>query len=281
MREEIVALGLAPDVVDEIRAKLQKWGNPYEEEDEGESEGTADVALFVGDDARYLDDETLPSTLKLLKALGIKPALIGIGRNNGYLASSLGLRDVAEELIRKTHEEFESTSAKTMLVLGPGDYYAFGQLSDERLGISLPSEVSLIEVSVLLAEHVAAGNLEFTPKPGGMPYAYIDPTHSVRATRRFDAPRRLLSAVMSRPPVELFWRKERTHPSGNVALQFTEPHISNHLTYSRLGDARQSGAQLLITDDPGTLFHLRKHSERFGLDIQSLYSLLAGQLAER
>ena len=133
---------------------------------------------------------------------------------------------------------------------------------------------------MLLAEHVAAGNLKLAPLPDGMPYAYIDPTHSVRATGRFDAPRRLLSSVMPRPPVELFWHKERTHPSGNVALQFTEHHLSNHLTYSRLGDARQSGAQLLITEDPGTLFHLRKHAELFGLNIQSLYQLLADQLAE-
>jgi Fe-S oxidoreductase len=280
MREEIVARGLAPEVVHEIGEKLQKWGNPYQEEDEGKPDGTADVALFVGDDAQYLDDETLSSALKLLEAVGIKPVLIGIGRNNGYLASSLGLRNVAEKLIRKTHEELERTSAKTLLVLGPGDFYAFGQLSDERLGISLPTDVSLVELSVLLAEHAAVGNLKLAPIPGGMPYAYIDPTHSVRAARRFDAPRRLLSAVMPRPPIELFWRKERTHPSGNVALQFTDPHISNHLTYSRLGDARQSGAQLLITEDPGTLFHLRKHSERFGLDIQSLYRMLAKQLVE-
>ncbi len=278
MRGEIVGRGLAPPVVGEIRAKLQRWGNPYVEEEPEKPEGSGEVALFVGDDGRYLDDETVPSALKLLEAIGVKPVLVGIGRNNGYLAASLGLHDLADELIMATHKELERCSAKTLLVLGPGDYYAFGQMSDERLGINLPAEVNILEVSVLLSEHLAAGNLRFAPIPAEMPYAYVDPTHSVRVTSRFDAPRSLLSAIIQRPAVELFWRKERTHPCGNVALQYTDEHISNHLTYSRLGDARESGAQILATEDPGTLFHLRKHAQKFGLDVQSLFRLLSNQL---
>lgn len=280
MRAEIVDSGLAPPVVGEIGAKLTKWGNAYAEEEIGIPEGTGEVALFVGDDGRYLDEESLPSALNLLEAIGIEPVLIGVGRNNGYLASSLGLRDAAAELIHMTLEELQRSQALTMLVLGPGDYYTFGQLAEERFGITWPGDVTLLEVSTLLSDHLAAGNLSFTPLPGGMPYTYVDPTHSVRVTARFDAPRRLVTAVMQRSPIELFWRKERTHPCGNLALQFTEPHLSDHLTYSRLADARQSGAQLLITEDPGTLFHLRKHADKFGLDVQSLYRLLANQLVQ-
>ncbi|HET6445208.1 MAG TPA: (Fe-S)-binding protein [candidate division Zixibacteria bacterium] len=280
MRAEIVEGGLAPAAVSEVGEKLAKWGNAHAEKKTGTPEGTGEVALFVGDDGRYLDDETLPSALKLLATIGIEPVLIGIGRNNGYLASSIGLREAASGLIQKTLEELERSQAKTMLVLGPGDYYTFGQLAEERFGISWPGDIVLLEVSRLLSDHLAAGNVSFNPVPGGMPFAYIDPTHSVRVTSRFDAPRSLVSAIMGRPPIELFWRKERTHPCGNVALQFTEPHLSDHLTYSRLADARQSGAQLLITEDPGTLFHLRKHADKFGLDVQSLYKLLANHIVK-
>jgi len=100
-------------------------------------------------------------------------------------------------------------------------------------------------------------------------------------TTRSDAPRRLLEAVMPVPARELFWRRERSHPVGNVALQYTQPHISNHLTYARLGDALERGVRLLITEDAGTLAHLRRHSDRFGLRIAGLYELLAGQLARQ
>ncbi len=83
---------------------------------------------------------------------------------------------------------------------------------------------------------------------------------------------------MSTAGRELFWRKERTHPCGNSALQFTTPHISDHLTYARLADAQQAGAQIAITEDPGCLSHLNRHADRFGLHIQGLYELLADHL---
>ena len=45
--------------------------------------------------------QPLPAVLKLLKAVGIEPVLIGRGRNSGYLASSLGLNDLAKDLAKK------------------------------------------------------------------------------------------------------------------------------------------------------------------------------------
>lgn len=280
MREEVVAQGLAPESVSAMSEKLRRWGNPYAEEEPGTPTGQGEVALFVGDDARYLDDETLKAVDTLLKAVGVEAVQIGIGRSSGYLAASLGLHETAAELTRETLAELDGTGARTMLVLCPGDYYAFDQMNEERLGIEWPADVALKEVTVLLSEKLASGNLSLDTVAGRMPYAYVDPTHSVRVSSRFDAPRSLVSAIMPAPPVELFWRRERTHPCGNVALQYTNPHISDHLTYARLADGRQSGAQLLITDDPGTLYQLRKHTDRFGLDIQSLFKLLSNQLVK-
>jgi hypothetical protein len=78
---------------------------------------------------------------------------------------------------------------------------------------------------------------------------------------------------------ELFWRRERAHPSGNVALQYTQPHIANHLSYARLGDAMERGARLLITEDPAVRAALNQHAARFGLQVAGLYELLADHLA--
>jgi hypothetical protein len=76
----------------------------------------------------------------------------------------------------------------------------------------------------------------------------------------------------------LFWRRERAHPAGNTALQFTQPEIAGKLTLARLEDARRSGAQLLVTDDPGTLHQLSGQAGSFGLRVQGLYELLADHL---
>jgi Fe-S oxidoreductase len=167
-----------------------------------------------------------------------------------------------------------------MLVLTPGDYFTFGEMIDERLGVAWPAEVTLKEVTVLLAEALADGRLVLNQQTDQDAYAYVDPTHSVRVTTRYEAPRQLLAALTGAPPRELYWRRERAHPAGNTALQYTQPHLANHLAYSRLDDARMSGAQLLITEDPGTLAQLQRHAHRFGLRLQGLYPLLADHLNE-
>jgi Fe-S oxidoreductase len=279
-RAELVQKNLAPAAVYEIDAALQEWGNPYKKQAPQSVSGQGDVALFVGDEAFHVWPSALEAARTLLQAVGIEPVLIGVGRNNGYLASSLGLPETAISLAHQTLEELEATGATQLLALTPGDYYTFSQLFDERLGIDWPEEVELMELVPFLNEKSEAQLLSFTPLEDGTPTAYIDPTHAVRVKDRHTAPRKLLSTVVSSPPLELFWRKDRAHPCGNVALQFTQPHIADHLTYARLDDAARRGAQRVVTEDAGCLAHLQRHAGRFGLEVQGLYEILAGNLAD-
>ena len=279
-RAELVQKELAPAIVYEIDAALQVWGNPYEEQAPESVSAQGDVALFVGDEAHYVWPSALDAALTLLEEVGIDPVLIGVGRNNGYLASSLGLPETAVALASQTVEEVKATGATRLMVLSPGDYYTFSQLFDERLGISWPEEVELLELIPFLNEKMDGERLSFAPVEDGTPTAYIDPTHTVRVNGRHEAPRKLLSAVVPSPTVELFWREERAHPCGNVALQFTQPEIAEHLTFARLDDARQRGAKRVVTEDAGCLAHMQRHAGRFGLEVQGLYELLAGNLGD-
>ncbi|MFZ0534550.1 MAG: (Fe-S)-binding protein [Anaerolineales bacterium] len=277
-RAEVTAQNLAPAAAYEINEALQEWSNPYEKQVPETVNGQAEIALFVGDDAKYLRPATLESVLKLLEAVGVKPVLVGVGRSNGYLASSLGFPETAKMLVQTTLDELKASGARRMLVLTPGDYYAFNRLLTDRLEIEWPLGVELQEVISLLDKKFTACMLKFKSSDDKRPYAYIDPTNSLRIPVRFEAPRRLLAGIMPTTGRELFWRKERAHPCGNGALQFSNPHISNHLTYARLADAQEIGAQILITEDPGGLSHLSRHADRFGLHIQDLYEILANHL---
>jgi len=279
MRAEIAAAGQALPAVYEVQTKLEKFSNPYTEKSPEQAKGQGDVALFVGDDAQYLGQDALQAALRLLEAVGVKPVLIGAGRNNGYLASSLGFPQLSFDLAMATLAELEATGASSMMVLTPGDYYAFRQMHDERHGLAWPGGVTIQEVIPFLAEHLTAGNLNFKRVDDETPYAYVDPTHAVRVGGRHDAPRQLVAEVMPTEGKELFWRRERAHPSGNVALQYTQPHIANHMAYSRLGDALERGVQLLITEDPAGRAFLNRHAPRFDLQVAGLYELLADNLA--
>ena len=278
-RAEVVLKDVAPSAVYEIGRLLRTWENPYAQKQPDPADDPAEAALFVGDDTRFLRPTLLEAALKLLHFVGIKPALIGKGRNSGLLASSLGLPGIARDLARSTLAELEATGAKRLFVLSPGHFYSFGQLYDERLGIPMPPSVELLEVIPYLAEQLEAGVLRLNPTEDTTPYAYVDPTHSVRVTGRYEAPRKMLCAVLQEPAIELFWRKERAYPCGNVALEFTASRIADELTKARLADAARAGAQGVISEGPGSLTHLDRYASAYGLRVRGLYELLADQLA--
>jgi Fe-S oxidoreductase len=61
-------------------------------------------------------------------------------------------------------------------------------------------------------------------------------------------------------------------------LQFSNPALAEKLTLARLEDAQKSGAEILICEDPGTLYQLSKYASSHDLIVLGLYELLAGNL---
>jgi Fe-S oxidoreductase len=279
-RAVVVEKGLALPSVYEMGKLLQEWENPYARQRPEAAQGTGDVALFVGDEAHLLRPAVLEAALRLLDAVGIQPVLIGRGRSNGYIASTLGLPGVARDLAAANLAELTASGAKRLFVLSPGDHFAFQIMYDERLGLPLPEGVELVNVVSFLAERHAAGSLKLNASGDSTVWAYVDPTHSVRVEDRFDAPRTLLSAILPSAPKELFWRDGRAYPTGETGgLEFTQPQIADALTQARLADAAQMGARGVITEGAASLHHLERHAPAYDLRVVGLYELLADQLA--
>ena len=276
-RAEVAAAGLAPATVYKVAETLRSSGNAYGRPLPAGTTGQGEVALFVGDDAYFARPAVVDAALRLLRAVGVEPVLIGRGRNSGYLASSLGFPELARDLAQVTLDELSVSGAQRLLVLSAGDLYTLRQLYDERLGLALPAGVHVSEVLALLAERWEADAVRFRPLPAP-PYAYVDPTHAVRVAGRHAAPRRLLEAVFGAAPRELFWSQERTHPTGSTALQFTLPYMAMLLASARLEDARTVGAELVVTEAPGDLALLERVASRYELQVRGLYELLAEQL---
>jgi Fe-S oxidoreductase len=187
--------------------------------------------------------------------------------------------DTAKQLAEATLSELLSSGAKRLLVFSPGDYFTFNQLYTERLGLDFPENIELVELTTLLADRLEGGEIRFNQLTNSVPYAYVDPTQSVRVPDRHSAPRDLLAAAMASPACELFWRRERAHPVGSTALQFTKPDVAEKLTLARLEDAKRSGAELLLCDDPGTMKKIDEFAGDFDLRARGLYEFLVDQLA--
>ena len=277
-RAEVTSQQLAPAIVYEIGEMLKQYENPYVKQTPEKVTGTGAVALFVGDEAHHLWPAGMKAARMLIQATGVTPVEIGIGRNNGYLASSLGFPATARILAQTTLDELRASGARKLLVLSPGDYFAFNQHLIERLGLTWPEEVELVELTTYLYEHFKTGRLTLTILEDLTSYAYVDPAHAARVPAGRAAARAILKAVLPNPVRELFWRGERAHPVGSTALQFTQSHLADHLTFARLDDTVKSGAQVAITEDAGTLYQLNRHAARFGVRVQGLYELLAASL---
>jgi Fe-S oxidoreductase len=244
-----------------------------------------DVALFVGDAARHLGPREIDAARALLAAIGITPVLIGDGRSTGLLASALGLRETAETLARGVLDEIEAVGCRELLVLAPADRYAFERVYRDRLEIAWPANVTIKEVTTLLAEAHAAGRLAFRAHAhahatAAAAYAYHDPCHSPRIDRDGAAPRALLNAALGASRARnLFWREHRAHPCGATGgLEFTQPVIAAKLADARLSDTVAAGASWLITDDPACAHHLRKRPQT-DVTVLGLYELLAERLS--
>jgi Fe-S oxidoreductase len=278
-RATVAERGLAPPVVYELGKRLREWENPYETVAPDPISGSAEAALFVGDETRYLRPGLLKSAFRLLAAAGVEPALIGRGRNSGYLASSLGLPEVATRLARANLNELAETGARVLFLLTPGDFFAFATMYDERLGLGPDPAVELVQVIPHLARLSEAGRLRFEQmEEPATPYAYVDPTHSVRVPESFDAPRKLLGALLPTGHRELFWRRERMYPAGDLALQFTQPALADALTGARLSDAAEAGAGAVVSYGAGTVAYLERQPQARDLRVHCLYDLLAAQL---
>jgi Fe-S oxidoreductase len=276
VKADIAAKGLAPQSVYDVHKKLLEHHSPYGTDRLEPSNEKSDVALFVGDEAHYLWPSAIDAALKLLESFGFNSIRIGRGRSNGFLASSLGFPELAEKHAKMTLEEIQFTNTKQIITFSVGDTFTLTQLYPERLGVSFPEGVQVTDLLSVLVEK----KVTFKFSEDKSTYVYVDSTHAVRVPNRFDVPRTLLKTILPGEAKELFWRRERAHPVGSTAVQFTNPKLAEKLTKARLEDAKNTGASVLYCEDPATLYHLSKYAKDYRLEVKGMYEFLASQLAK-
>lgn len=278
VKEELASTGRAPAEAYALADRLAERGTAYDNtpfESGGETGGTA---LLVSDEAHALRPAAVEAAKRLLRVLGHDVVVVGGGRNTGLVASSLGLVDAGRGCAERVVREVAGSGAGRVVVLGPGDLFALRTAYPERLGVELPDGVVVVELTSMLAQATASGALELAPASAPGRYAYIDPTYAVRVPERHDAPRRLLADAWGPASAELFWRRGRAHPVGSGGIRFVRPDVADALTHARLEDASDQGAEIVVSDDPATLWQLECHAQDHGLRVQGLFELLADAL---
>ena len=306
-RAEVVAGGHAPASVAAVDAALRQWGNPYGPhplapspiaKGEGEQISAASIAkgegneslpspaaagegpgvraatlLFVGTTAWNGERASLDAARALLDHVGMGHGLLAAGRDSGYLAYTLGLHATARDLALATVTEVQQSGCRMLVALSPEQAFTLKAVYP-LLGVALPDEVEVIELTVLLARLLAEDRLTLRAAP--IDLMYHDPCQAPRIDGRWRAPRRLLAAATSLPLREAFWHEQRAAPCGaSGGLPWTQPRLANALALAALKDAASRGARLLVTDAPGCLAHLRAVADGQGMLVRGLYEVLA------
>lgn len=274
-RAAIVAAGAAPAIVQALHAQLERWGNPYGAATAAGDVAQGEVALFAGDAGVAAGRSSLEAALTLLARAGVTPVVFGEGRSNGHLASSLGYPAMARAQAEQVLADVAASGCREVLVLTPGDRFAFTRLYQERLGLAWPADVTVREVADVLADALADGRLNVPAAADDTPYAYHDPDHAPRVANEREAPRALARAALGDAlERRLFWREGRAHPTGVAGgLDLLQPDIAALLAASRWDDATAAGARRIVTEDPLSARQLRAHAPE-GCDVLDLFELL-------
>ncbi|MEO5822946.1 MAG: (Fe-S)-binding protein [Vicinamibacteraceae bacterium] len=274
-RAGLASAGLAPAAAIEVRARLERWGSVHGDPGRRPAQATGPIGLFVGDAAPEGQGATVEAALRLLARAGFEAVPVGVARSTGLVASGLGFVDTAKTLAAAVLADVAASGCRQLLVLGPGDKFAFERAYASRLGVSWPEGVLVREATAALAEAHASGALRLQPSADARAWAYQEPDHAVRVGAR-PWPRQLLSAALGadgeRRPLR---RDERAHPCGVAGgLDLTQPDLSRTLAEMRVDEACAAGAARLVTEDPACVRHLRRHAAG-RIEVVDLFELLA------
>ncbi|MDA2913884.1 (Fe-S)-binding protein [Acidobacteriia bacterium AH_259_A11_L15] len=246
-----------------------------------EGERRARVALFAGCIAQVAFSEMNRATLRVLQKNGCD---VIVPRNQlccGALHVHAGVRDVAQQLARTNIEAFLRDDVDAIIVNAAGCGSTLKEYAQLFAGDE-PLQEEAVQFSAKVrdvTEFLVELGL-FIPSPAkrdeGRPLrvTYQDSCHLVHGQKIRSAPRELLRAI---PGVELVEMKLADHCCGSAGIyNLSNPEISNLLLQEKMECARATGAQAIVTANPGCILQLRAGVQQFqtGQEVLHLVELL-------
>ncbi|HLI29312.1 MAG TPA: (Fe-S)-binding protein [Chloroflexota bacterium] len=225
------------------------------------------TALFAGCVMSTAFAETDRATARVLAANGCRVELPASQGCCGALHAHGGDVAMARELARRNIAAFEASAAETIVVNAAGcgamlKEYAHLLADDPPWADRARAFVRRVrDFTELLA---ALGPREPPRRLTGK-VTYQDPCHLAHAQRVRAQPRQLLRAV----GLELVEMKESDLCCGSAGIyNLTHPTTADQLQARKLAHALATGAEVIVTANPGCLIQLQAGAARRGLPLQ-------------
>jgi glycolate oxidase iron-sulfur subunit len=243
----------------------------------------ARVALFAGCIAQVSFSALHEATIRVLTANGCEVVVPAGQTCCGALAAHAGVRDAARSLAHTNLDVFlrEDFDAIITNAAGCGSTLKEYQhlFSD---GTQEHSKAALFQKKVRDATEFLA-DLGMTAHLSSLPLrvTYQDSCHLLHGQKIREAPRTLLRAI---PGVELVEMSMADYCCGSAgSYNVTETETSLELLSEKMKHARATGAQVIVTANPGCLLQMRAGAEihSTGQEVVHVIELLDRALASR
>jgi Fe-S oxidoreductase len=258
-RHRLVEKGLAPEAVGQAAARILATGSPYPGavqalKDQLAETGAlvtpgADLLVFSGCGARSLYPATIRSFLKILTAKQVPFNIIDPEPCCGMPLYQLG--DFANAALQaKTVSMQIAHSGAKEVVLLDADCFRMFTTRFARFGAPLPAGLKVSHVSEWFCRMIA--ECKWALKKRTECWTYHDPSSLARFTMLHEPPRELLTSLFSQEPLEMHGNRGKAFCCGEGGgMSLTNPEIVHEAALRRYEQARNTGAELLVTCSPG------------------------------
>jgi glycolate dehydrogenase iron-sulfur subunit len=217
----------------------------------------ARVALFAGCVARMTFTELNEATIRVLRANGCEVVVPADQWCCGALAVHAGYRDVARDLARRNLDIFLAEDYDAILTNAAGcgstlkEYALLFPAGDENHERAKAFDGRVKDVT----EFLDGLGLVAPLRPLAMRATYQDSCHLLHGQKIRQAPRRLIGAV---PGLELVEMKLPDQCCGSAGVyNITETDTAMDLLEKKMEDVRSTGADTILTANPGCILQLR------------------------
>ncbi len=258
-----------------IIASIKNYDNPWQAPRRQKAkwaEGLGhkgEVLYFAGCSTSLLFPEIAKSAVHLMRQAGVEPAYLGHEeRCCGSTARKLGDDALARDKLEACISDFKRSGAKLVVTSCPG------------CAATLNRDPQLLKSAGVRVEHLSqflAGRMDKLPLkrlPDVGKVTYHDPCDLGRELGEYEAPRKLLSAILGGSLTEM--DRSRAHSAccgAGSGVRSAYPELARTIASNRIGMARAADAKTIVTACPWCLQSLQEAAEK-GIQVLDISQLL-------
>lgn len=241
--------GKTPDYIKPLIENVIKTGNVYGKNEistelKAKIEALpkdADTLLFLGQDARYIDDKAAVKAIDLLQKAGVSFTVLADEPNSGYALDTL--IGAAEETRQMMIEAANKLNYKTIIAYDPSDAKVFLREYKEW---NIPLKAEVKTFTAYVNELIKNGSLKV--KKSSKVFTFQDPSLLARDLEQTDDAREILNACGTSSDMLLCGKD--TVWAGNLIMNEYIPDVMKLTAQRRWENTDYANADALVTAYP-------------------------------